>query len=108
MIRVIDSCYIKYGCMRDNNRSSVGFDDHKQCEKVEGIEAVEQDLSYFTVYFLLSLECTRTVRYTCVLGRKWQNKDHLQLFCNKKQCFVINVLNNKTIILLSLVNIPCF
>ena len=40
VIHVIDSCY-KCACTRDNNRSSVGFDDCKQCEKVEGIEAIK-------------------------------------------------------------------
>ena len=50
MTHVIDCCY-KYACMRDNNRSSVGFDDRDQSEKVEGIEAIKQDLPYFTVYF---------------------------------------------------------
>ena len=38
-------------------------------------------------------------------GEKWQNNDHLQLFCNKL-CFVVNVLNNKTISLLNLVGCP--
>ena len=39
------------------------------------------------------------------LGEKWQNKDHLQLFCNKLY-LGINVLNNKTIILLNLADYP--
>lgn len=52
VIHVIDSCY-KYACMRDNNRSNVGFDDHKESEKVEGKEAIKQDLLYFTVTFYL-------------------------------------------------------
>lgn len=64
VIHVIDSCY-KYACMRDN-KSSMGFDDREQSEKVEGIEAIKQDLSYCTVYFLLSQEYTHTVRYICV------------------------------------------
>ena len=84
----------------------MGFDDHKQCEKVEGIEAVKTGfVVLYSILFAESGVYPHSSVHLCV-GEKNGEIKIISSFSVIKQCFVINVLNNKTIILLSLVNIP--